>query len=1349
MERYRLVSRSTCPARRRFVPLVVSFLLAALLTQANVITAGSPAPTPPSEKILAEYGQWETEYGPDTGVLYSNYVGDPNSTVQPGDNPSGRPDFVISSPALLTGISDVHVYPNTDATHAPTGWLQLVDAVGNDYGPFAAGTARTAAYGGKAGETVLWFVSVDHIELPPGHYWVHDSDPSSLLHNTQTHNVGATLVKGVDAAAYARYMDGLIAVNESEPELAGVTPTPVGNIGGKQPEKVTYSNPQPVVNSTPDPAVTSYPPNHPSEPCQFVTDKPMMVTKIMDYHINDGKGSPPKLIGLQEHVGTWYGSWPAYGQAYKGIPNAIWVVTPNYEIPAGSYTVQDNEFGTLSAGPDNRAMCVVKLAPVVTSPIDNVTGKYSIGLSGDDETGADFPLVLAVIDHKNSLEVGTIVADYPFKFDAAVTGREHGVVTARYSQGISDFSLIIRMTFTKKGDIYVLTGRIIVLGNGDSGGINFSGDRTSTDLPGFVPKPSAGIGKIGDIPGPGSEGQAAAGIAFPTLATLIAGSAAAMGGAGGGGGYAGDTGDSSGAGDGGTDSSGTDDGGADSGGTYNGGADSSGADDSGADDGGAAAAGADIGGADTAGAYTGGADIAGTSGIDGAAGVGDGSAGVVGAAAGGSPEAGPAVAPAPAPPAGPQDGQTMSVHDSGDGVDKTYVYHADTGEWINPLTGGPYVDWRQATSAQDSIETASEVKKNAEHDAYAQAEGMNKSAMEVVEDGRARVRLLAEIQKTQRAIYDTSGAEGDGPISSSDRLDSLAQKVANHEISVADAQALLNRQQHYDSDIHTGKAGTQAAADLKASQDTVVAAAAAAISNVETGAAQGAYDAVTDVQGKTWSGLAVRATAGYLTGGASEYFVYLPANIAVTMNANMDAGDSATRGFLKAFVSEGITQLLPIGAMHAGGALLKGAGGALGKTAAQSAENEVAKAAEDFAAHNAAYRAAQQEAGETVGKLEKAAAKGSLTIDDIKTAHSDTMTRRALTEKGSENVKTAYNEIVDTKINKPAFDHAEQSLTEKYTNISDPADPGYPVKKLMDDGYKVKVVEVRTPKIPKPGEPVIKTVNADGDVAGYLEKVDADGKVIHRVELPSHDVMAAQSEGLGKSMEVYDPATKTFNAPKASAELGIDFNDVKTLTKGMSKSDLAKFGVNEDLSNVTGKLADVDKVRQLQLNKYAKSYGVEVNGPARPDFARDFSNAKTVMKTADGIGVTPGEKAYNLMSKSGGQGGLIDPQGLAFMERNKVVAGWNAGTVKSQAEAMQSLGKMGKVANEVAEGYKNLGVKPLPANLQEAVNIAKNTSLSPAERALEFQRLNVGDPLTVVEKISAHIEGAKMALPKK
>jgi hypothetical protein len=170
-----------------------------------------------------------------------------------------------------------------------------------------------------------------------------------------------------------------------------------------------------------------------------------------------------------------------------------------------------------------------------------------------------------------------------------------------------------------------------------------------------------------------------------------------------------------------------------------------------------------------------------------------------------------------------------------------------------------------ATSAQDHFDTDSEIKKQAEADAYALTEGMNKSAMQVVEDGRARVRLLAEIQKTQRAIYNTPGAEGNGPISSSDRMNSLAEKVASHEISVADAQALLNRQQQYNGDIHVGKAGTQAAADLAASQDTAV----AAIGHMEADAGQGAYNAVTDVQGKTTAGVAVRLAAGYLTDGAS------------------------------------------------------------------------------------------------------------------------------------------------------------------------------------------------------------------------------------------------------------------------------------------------------------------------------------------------------------------------------------------------------------------------------------------------------------------------------------------------
>ena len=692
MEKYGQIPRSTSATRPSLLRFVAFLLLASMFIQANVLAPVSIepiAPTPPSEELLGQFGQWETEYWDDSGRLAFNYVGDPNPVPKQAEGFVLQPDFSISKPTLLTAIVTAHMNPNVNAINKENispGSLALVDDIGNYYGPFAAETT-SAVNNGQTSAIVLWVASVDNVELPPGHYRVIDSDTTSVLFNAETQGVPATIIKGLDAEAYARYMDALVAANEPEPAgQPGSTPPP-GN-SGSQPEKVTYSNPQSVVNNPPDPALTTYPPNNPALYCEFVIDKPMMVTKIMDYHINDGKGAQPGQIGLQEHGGTWYGSWTAYGQAYNGIP--IWVVTPNFEIPAGSYKVMDNQFSTLSEDANNRAMCEVKVSPVVTSPIDNVTGKYFIGFSGDDGEAIDYTLVLAVIDHKNTLEIGMIIEDQPLKFNATVTDRNKGVVTARFSQGFTDFSLIVRMTFTKTADKYVLTGRIIGQGT-ESAGVNFSGARTSTDLPGFIPKPPAGIGKVGSIPGPASAGQAMAGIAFPTLATLIA-AAAASGGQGGGSGsggagqgsYSGETVE----GDGGEavegDSSETGEGGGE------------------AVEGGSGEAVGDTGSADTG--------SPGTSGPD------------TGVPVQSQPP------PVAAPPAqnGPQDGQTMTVHDSGDGLDKTYAYDGNTGQWINPLTGGAYIAANYAASAQAQAETDAEIKKRAEADANALADGPTK-----------------------------------------------------------------------------------------------------------------------------------------------------------------------------------------------------------------------------------------------------------------------------------------------------------------------------------------------------------------------------------------------------------------------------------------------------------------------------------------------------------------------------------------------------------------------------------------------------------------------------------------------
>ena len=193
MNKFALIPRSTNTAWFRFMRMVVFFLLASLLIQGAVFApaGGNPAPlTPPSEKILAQYGQWETEYWDDSGKLSFRYAGDPDPAAQPQGGSSTRPDFVISSPTLLTASIDVHVNPNTDAIQVEEagspGSLALVDAVGNTYGPYAAERGGVSVNNGTAEPTVLWVVLVDNVELPAGHYWVHDSDPSTLLSNGQT-----------------------------------------------------------------------------------------------------------------------------------------------------------------------------------------------------------------------------------------------------------------------------------------------------------------------------------------------------------------------------------------------------------------------------------------------------------------------------------------------------------------------------------------------------------------------------------------------------------------------------------------------------------------------------------------------------------------------------------------------------------------------------------------------------------------------------------------------------------------------------------------------------------------------------------------------------------------------------------------------------------------------------------------------------------------------------------------------------------------------------------------------------------------------------------------------------------
>lgn len=87
--------------------------------------------------------------------------------------------------------------------------------------------------------------------------------------------------------------------------------------------------------------------NGAKRPTQFTLNAPVVVTSILNYHWNNGKGHPVGTIALKSSDGRMYGPWQA-APLPSAVPTANWIVRPNAAIPAGTYTVIDSHPATWS-----------------------------------------------------------------------------------------------------------------------------------------------------------------------------------------------------------------------------------------------------------------------------------------------------------------------------------------------------------------------------------------------------------------------------------------------------------------------------------------------------------------------------------------------------------------------------------------------------------------------------------------------------------------------------------------------------------------------------------------------------------------------------------------------------------------------------------------------------------------------------------------------------------------------------------------------------------------------------------------------------------------------------------------
>ncbi len=131
------------------------------------------------------------------------------------------------------------------------------------------------------------------------------------------------------------------------PDAAQPAAPPPAKPGAQQPTKPVEAakKPDPTIFDTFNTAGVG---NKPTAPTTFTLRGPHVITQIMTYHWNNGRGMAPGTIALKDQAGKIYGPWPAKATAGSGAPNVFWTVNPNVRVPAGTYTVVDSDPATWS-----------------------------------------------------------------------------------------------------------------------------------------------------------------------------------------------------------------------------------------------------------------------------------------------------------------------------------------------------------------------------------------------------------------------------------------------------------------------------------------------------------------------------------------------------------------------------------------------------------------------------------------------------------------------------------------------------------------------------------------------------------------------------------------------------------------------------------------------------------------------------------------------------------------------------------------------------------------------------------------------------------------------------------------
>lgn len=497
---------------------IIAALFAMLMLLACAVPAlaaddSTAAAEKPYETVVAKNGRWIAERIASSGErsLSISFAGPSASVAAAGG--SGKIEFSIDDKIVLRGI--YLPYASKPAKAVTT---SLKDDKGNIYGPFSASIIGSA----DSSHASYAYIPETDIILPAGTYSMSVTDPALVAASRGT---PAFLIKGVLYSAYARYMETANAAEISQQAKLG------------DPDAaITESAAQPAKKKA----------------AAFTLKSDSLIEEIILNTFNGGKGAAPGTVTINDAKGKKVASYQAVGGTLGKVANGVWAIMPRSVFPAGSYTITVSTPDALNYDEEGNPLFYITVSPPPETRYD-FTGTYIINIDSVTKNTLAGPgfvdmskiniknFELTILDKSDTLECVGQYEGMPFSQVCTIAEQSYDKVVATASLSLDLTKTTFKAKVWGNGTITITKPnmgkpKVVISGTGyyqrpatKDKGADFntytakaSGTFKDKSLPPFV---VAALGRqmgAGNIPGPDTPIQAATGLLFPPLATLLA-----------------------------------------------------------------------------------------------------------------------------------------------------------------------------------------------------------------------------------------------------------------------------------------------------------------------------------------------------------------------------------------------------------------------------------------------------------------------------------------------------------------------------------------------------------------------------------------------------------------------------------------------------------------------------------------------------------------------------------------------------------------------------------------------------------------------------------------------------------